>query len=81
MDTITLAAAKSYVDESLLGAGALKGEQGEPGKDAPKIVSVNVDESNVLSVKLSNGEVLEGGKIKTLPTDETLNYTIIQGIL
>lgn len=28
MDPITLAAAKSYVDESLLGAGALKGEDG-----------------------------------------------------
>lgn len=33
MDPITLALAKKYTEESLLGAGALKGEKGEDGSD------------------------------------------------
>lgn len=33
MDLIALNAAKKYVDETLTGAGALKGEKGDPGAD------------------------------------------------
>lgn len=67
LDNITLAAAKSYIKQSLQGAGALKGQKGDPGKDgkdAPTIIGVNVDENNILSIKLSDGSVLYGGVIK-----------------
>ena len=33
MDVVALKAAKKYVDETLTGAGALKGEKGDLGKD------------------------------------------------
>lgn len=63
IDTKTLAAAKSYVKSSMQGAGAIKGD---PGKDAPTIININVDENNALSTTLSNGTILSGGIIKTL---------------
>lgn len=66
IDVKTLAAAKSYVRESMSGAGAVKGQKGDPGKDAPKITNIGIDESNVLSVTLSDGNALTGGTIKTV---------------
>lgn len=36
MDLVTLAAAKKYTDETLAGAGAVKGEKGDPGPQGPK---------------------------------------------
>lgn len=41
IDEITLTLAKSYVKESLLGAGALKGDDGEDGKSAYEIACDN----------------------------------------
>lgn len=66
IDVKTLVAAKKYTKESLAGAGAVKGDKGDPGKDAPTITDIKVDESNVLSVKLSDGQTLSAGTIKTL---------------
>lgn len=69
IDTKTLAAAKSYVKKSMQGAGAVKGEKGDPGKDgkdAPTILNINVDENNILTTILSDGTTLTGGTIKTL---------------
>lgn len=69
IDNKTLAAAKSYVKKSLQGAGAIKGQKGDPGKDgkdAPTIATVNVDENNVLLTTLSDGTTLNGGTIKTV---------------
>lgn len=69
IDNKTLAAAKLYVKQSLQGAGALKGKPGDPGvpgKDAPTITSININEKNGLSVTLSDGKTLNGGTIKTV---------------
>lgn len=66
IDVKNLAAAKSYTKQSLLGAGALKGEKGDKGNDAPSIVEINIDENNILSVKLSDGKELICGTIKTI---------------
>ncbi len=41
MDLITYALAKRYVKASLAGAGALKGDPGEPGKSAYEIAVKN----------------------------------------
>lgn len=78
---IALKKAKSYTEESLKGAGALKGQKGDPGKDgkdAPSIIKVNVDENNILSVKLSDGKELTGGIIKTLQGEKGKDGISIQ---
>lgn len=36
MDLVTLAAAKKYTDETMAGAGAIKGDKGDPGPQGPK---------------------------------------------
>ena len=41
MDLVTYALAKRYVKASLAGAGALKGEKGDPGKTAYEIAVKN----------------------------------------
>lgn len=41
MDLITYALAKKYVKASLAGAGALKGDKGDPGKSAYEIAVKN----------------------------------------
>jgi len=66
MNIVDIAIAKSYTRSSLTGTGALKGEKGEPGKDAPTITNINIDENNILSTTLSNGTILPGGTIKTI---------------
>ena len=43
MDLIALKAAKKYVDETLTGAGALKGEKGDPGADGKSAYEIAVD--------------------------------------
>lgn len=66
---VALKKAKTYVEESMIGIGAIKGQKGDPGKDgenAPTITSINVNENNVLSATLSDGTTLTGGTIKTL---------------
>lgn len=63
---VALKKAKTYVDETLQGNGGLKGNKGDPGKDAPTITTVNVDENNVLLTTLSDGTTLTGGTIKTI---------------
>jgi len=45
MNIVDIAIAKSYTRSSLTGTGALKGEKGEPGKDAPTITNINIDEN------------------------------------
>ena len=42
MDLIALKAAKKYVDETLTGAGALKGEKGDPGADGKSSYDIAV---------------------------------------
>lgn len=69
LDIKTLAAAKKNTKASLEGAGAIKGQKGDPGKDgkdAPTIISTDVDENNVLLITLSDGTTLNGGTIKTV---------------
>lgn len=66
MNTVDIAIAKKYTKQSLEGAGAVKGEKGAPGKDAPTITNFNIDESNVLSVTLSDGNILTVGTIQTI---------------
>ena len=41
MDLVTYALAKRYVKASLAGAGALKGEKGDPGKTAYEVAVKN----------------------------------------
>ena len=41
IDVQTIAFLKKYVGESLAGAGALKGEQGNPGKSAYEVAKEN----------------------------------------
>lgn len=36
MDPVTLAAAKKYTDQTMVGAGAIKGDKGDPGPQGPK---------------------------------------------
>lgn len=43
MDVVALKAAKKYVDETLTGAGALKGEKGDPGSDGKSAYEIAVD--------------------------------------
>lgn len=43
MDLIALNTAKKYVDETLTGAGALKGEKGDPGSDGKSAYEIAVD--------------------------------------
>lgn len=66
LDIKTLAVAKKNIRESLEGAGAIKGQKGDPGKDAPTISSIDIDENNVLSTTLSDGTILSGGTVKTV---------------
>lgn len=41
IDVQTIAFLKKYIEESLAGAGALKGEQGNPGKSAYEVAKEN----------------------------------------
>ncbi len=69
MNIVDVAIAKTYTKKSLQGAGAIKGQKGDPGKDgkdAPTITNVDVDENNVLSTTLSDGTTLTAGSIKTV---------------
>lgn len=68
--SVALKQAKNYVDEALKGAGALKGD---PGKDAPTITTINIDESNVLSVTLSDGNTLTVGTIQTISGEDGID--------
>ena len=43
MDLITYALAKKYIKASLAGAGALKGDPGEPGKDGKSAYEIAVE--------------------------------------
>ena len=43
MDVVVLKAAKKYVDETLTGVGALKGEKGDPGSDGKSAYEIAVD--------------------------------------
>lgn len=66
LDVKTLAASKKYTKETATGGGAIQGQPGKDGKDAPTITTVNVDENNVLLTTLSDGTILYGGTIKTI---------------
>lgn len=66
LDVKTLAASKKYTKETATGGGAIQGQPGKDGKDAPTITTVNVDENNVLLTTLSDGTTLNGGTIKTV---------------
>lgn len=66
MNIIDIGIAKNNTKKSLLGGGAIQGQPGKDGKDAPTITTVNVDENNVLSTTLSDGTILSGGTIKTI---------------
>lgn len=95
VDIETLVAAKSYVNQSIQGAGAIVGKNVQVSKIEPikngnrvtftytldngtqknsylevmngehgaSVVSANIDENQVLSFTLSNGEKIEAGKI------------------
>lgn len=66
MDTLDISIAKSYVKRSLQGQGALQGDPGKDGKDAPTIAKIDIDENNILTTTLSDGTTLTGGTIKTI---------------
>lgn len=66
LDIKTLAASKKYTKETATGAGAIQGQPGKDGKDAPTIAKVDVDENNVLLITLTDGSTLPGGTIKTV---------------
>lgn len=66
MNIVDIAISKSNTKKSLQGGGAIQGQPGKDGKDAPTITTVNVDENNVLSTTLSDGTILNGGTIKTI---------------
>ena len=59
LDLVALKASKKYVDDTLIGAGALKGEKGDPGSDgySPVITenSANTDEVYKLDITDKNG--------------------------
>lgn len=57
MDLIVLKAAKKYVDETLTGAGALK------GKDGNSIVNVDTNENNQFVFTMTDGSKITGGYI------------------
>lgn len=77
MDISTLAAAKTYVYQTLMGAGALKGEKGDPGAPgANGIDGINgADGKDGLSIKAisitqdNKGKIIEA---KATLSDETL---------
>ena len=43
LDLVALKASKKYVDDTLIGAGALKGEKGDPGADGKSPYDIAVD--------------------------------------
>lgn len=80
MDLIALKAAKKYVDETLTGAGALKGEKGDPGADGKSAYEIAVDNgfvgTEVEWLELLKGSSEGNNKIpsKLLVTKTKTNY-------
>lgn len=69
LDNITLAAAKSYVKQSMQGAGAVKGQKGDPGlpgKDgvSPIITTTSITGGHKITITDKNGtqsfDVMDG---------------------
>lgn len=59
----TLAAAKKYVNETVSGAGAIKGE---PGKDGVSVKSMTITSDNMVIATLSDNSVIQVGKLQTI---------------
>lgn len=66
LDNKTLAAAKSYVKQSLQGAGAVKGQKGEPGKDgiSPTVTATPISSGHKITITDKNStqsfDVMDG---------------------
>lgn len=85
IDVKTLSLAKSYVKESLKGAGTVKGEKGDPGKDGKD----GTDGKSAYQIAVDNGyigtekEWLESLKGKDGNSSEIVldDIELIQGTL
>lgn len=82
IDTKTLAAAKKYTKESMQGAGAIKGQKGEPGQDgfSPTIkIKIDTDTEYVLTITTKNGSYDTPNLKKTIIgtiTPETIKQVV-----
>lgn len=82
IDTKTLAAAKKYTKESMQGAGAIKGQKGEPGQDgfSPTIkIKIDTDTEYVLTITTKNGSYDTPNLKKTIIgtiTPETIKQAV-----
>jgi len=66
MDIVTLSLAKKYVKDTMAGAGAIKGEKGEPGEDgfSPTVEVTEITGGHAVTITDVNGpktfDVLDG---------------------
>ncbi len=76
LDVISMILSNSYTEESLEGAGALKGDKGD---DGVSVTNLEIDENGHLITYYDDGTSSDAGEIPTITTEvETIVETKVQ---